>query len=186
MGYNLGVSQAGGSNGLSPGAVVEIAVGIVMLVLLGALVAFALVNHKKKKRETQSFIGPTVAPGGGGMAYQSGYHAPPGSPPPASTASPAGSPGAKYAGIVSSQYAPSAVTAAASGGHRYSDYGKPENEGAGGWQEQRTIYPSQPAYGHGWQQHPVYDGHTHQWEWQREQHQQQGHTYEPYRRYQLE
>ncbi|CAP68187.1 uncharacterized protein PODANS_7_4890 [Podospora anserina S mat+] len=116
IGYSLRVSQAGGSNSLSPGAVVEIAVRVGMLVLLGALVAFALVSHKKKKREAQSFSGPTVAPGGGGMAHQSGYHAPPGSPPPASTASPAGSPGAKYAGIVSSQYAPNAVNAAASGG----------------------------------------------------------------------
>ncbi|KAK4649807.1 LOW QUALITY PROTEIN: hypothetical protein QC762_704890 [Podospora pseudocomata] len=104
----IGVSQAGGSNGLSPGAVVGIAVGVGMLVLFRALVAFALVSHKKKKREAQSFISPTVAPGGGGMAYQSGYHAPPGSPPPASTASPAGSPGAKYAGMVSLQYGPSA------------------------------------------------------------------------------
>ncbi|KAK4638736.1 hypothetical protein QC761_704890 [Podospora bellae-mahoneyi] len=108
MGYSLGVSQAGVSNGLSPGAEARIGVGVGMLVLLGALVAFALVSHKKKKREAQSFIGSTVAPGGGGMAYQSGYHAPPGSPPPASTASPAGSPAAKYAEIVSSQYAPSA------------------------------------------------------------------------------
>ncbi|KAK4661136.1 uncharacterized protein QC763_704890 [Podospora pseudopauciseta] len=37
MGYSVGVSQTGGSNGLSPGAVVGIGVGVGMLVLLGAL-----------------------------------------------------------------------------------------------------------------------------------------------------
>ncbi|KAK0667918.1 hypothetical protein QBC41DRAFT_322967 [Cercophora samala] len=118
MGYSVGVSQAGGSNGLSTGAIVGIATGVgLLVVLLGALAAFAVVKRtKKKKTEAQSLVGPTMPPGGGGMAYQPGYHAPPGSPPPVSTTSPAGSPEAKYAGTVSSQYAPSAV-AFAGGGH---------------------------------------------------------------------
>ncbi|KAK0747249.1 hypothetical protein B0T21DRAFT_926 [Apiosordaria backusii] len=196
MGYNVGASQAGSSSRLSTGAIIGIAVGVgLLVVLVGVLAAFAVLKRKKKKKsESQSFVGPIMAqtPGAGGMAYKPGYHAPPGSPPPVSTASPAGSPGPKYAGTVSSQYAPSAVTSAGGGG--YSDHGRAGSGGGGGWQEQHGLYPSGAAYGGGWQQQPVHEGHAQQGygyssdqgPWPQQQQQQQSQGYEPYRRHQLE
>ncbi|KAK4460467.1 hypothetical protein QBC42DRAFT_298538 [Cladorrhinum samala] len=137
MAMSYDVEPEPSSSGLSKGAVIGIGIGSgILFILLAALAACLILRARKNRRRRQpvpqsvqenpfadapgfggGVVDPSYAHGGQGMTYKSGYHAPPGSPPPVPSRTgggPSQGPGmGGYAPTVSSaRYTPTVVSAA--------------------------------------------------------------------------
>ncbi|KAK3987524.1 hypothetical protein QBC44DRAFT_383175 [Cladorrhinum sp. PSN332] len=160
---------ASSSSGLSQGAIIGIGIGAgILAILIIGLVACLIVRARRKKRKNGAQPVPQMAQdnpfadapglGGGvvdpnslhaqqGMTYKPGYHAPPGSPPPAS---PAPQPGGYAATVSSARYTPTVVsTLSELPEGQNAQVHNPQQFNNGQWAEREH---SQGPYGHsrGW------------------------------------